>query len=153
MREVIETYILVIATVVAVSSVSLAMLPTVNDLAHSYVSLSNNLNDKVKTDFEIIFSSANDTQVTIWAKNTGDVSLSLDVINMSDVFITSSTDNYHYSFNSPEVQTSIVNGDGDSYWDKGETLMVSINTTLPQNEYSVVMILYNGVKASDVFSR
>ncbi|MBE8539194.1 hypothetical protein [Geoglobus acetivorans] len=153
MREVIETYILVIATVVAVSSVSLAMLPTVNDLAHSYVSLSNNLNDKVKTDFEIIFSSANDTQVTIWAKNTGDVPLSLDVINMSDIFITSNTDNYHYSVSSQDVQTSIVNGDGDSYWDKGETLMVTINATLPQNEYSVVMILYNGVKASDVFSR
>jgi len=150
-REAIETSILVIATVVAVSSVSMALIPTVRDLANSYVSVSDNLNSKVKTSLEIILINSTDSQVTLWMKNTGDTPISKDLISMSDLFLTSKNSTRHYSLKDATV--SIVNGDGDDYWDKGETLMISVNASLPSDEYTAVFVLYNGVKASDVFSR
>ena len=153
MREVIETYILVIATVVAVSSVSLALIPTVRDLSNSYVSVSNNLNERIKTNFEIIFTSANDTHVNLWAKNTGDVNIKLDLVKMGDVFIVSNNQSYHFSLNSADVQVYIANGDADEYWEKGETLAISIAVSLPPDKYTLYLVLYNGAKDEDVFSR
>ena len=150
-REVIATYILVIATVIAVSSVSLAIIPTVRDLANSYISISENLNERVKTDIDIIFIKANDTTLTVWLKNTGDTVISKDLIAMSDIFVVSKNSSYHFSLSSATYK--ITNGDGDEYWEKGETLMVQIDVSLPSNEYLLTFVLYNGVKVNEVFSR
>ncbi len=150
-REVIATYILVIATVIAVSSVSMAILPTVRDLANSYISVSENLNERVKTDVDIIFIKANDTTLTVWLKNTGDTVISKDLIAMSDIFVVSNDSSYHFALSSATYE--ITNGDGDEYWEKGETLMVQIDVSLPSNEYLLTFVLYNGIKVNEVFSR
>ena len=150
-REVIATSILVIATVIAVSSISMAILPTVRDLANSYISVSENLNERVKTDVDIIFIKANDTTLTVWLKNTGDTVISKDLIAMSDIFVVSKNSSYHFALSSATYK--ITNGDGDEYWEKGETLMVQIDVSLPSNEYLLTFVLYNGVKVNEVFSR
>uniref|UniRef100_A0A7C3UGM8 Uncharacterized protein n=1 Tax=Geoglobus ahangari TaxID=113653 RepID=A0A7C3UGM8_9EURY len=150
-REVIATYILVIATVVAVSSVSLAIIPTVRDLANSYISISEKLNERVKTDIDIIFISANDKSLTVWLKNTGNTVIPKDLIAMSDIFVVSSESSYHFALSSATYE--ITNGDGDEYWEKGETMMIQINVSLPPNEYLLTFVLYNGVKVNEVFSR
>ncbi len=150
-REVIATYILVIATVVAASTVSMAIIPTIRDLATSYISVSENLNERVKTSIDIIFIGTNNTSVTVWLKNTGDTVIPLDLVNMSDIFIVSNNASYHFSLSTATCR--IVNGDGDKYWEKGETLEVVLNVSLPSNEYLLTFVLYNGVKVSDVFSR
>ena len=150
-REVIATSILVIATVIAVSSISMAILPTVRDLANSYISVSENLNERVKTDVDIIFIKANDTTLTVWLKNTGNTVISKDLIAMSDIFVVSKNSSYHFALSSATYE--ITNGDGDEYWEKGETLMVQIDVSLPSNEYLLTFVLYNGVKVNEVFSR
>jgi len=150
-REVIATSILVIATVIAVSSISIAILPTVRDLANSYISVSENLNERVKTDVDIIFIKANDTTLTVWLKNTGNTVISKDLIAMSDIFVVSKNSSYHFALSSATYE--ITNGDGDEYWEKGETLMVQIDVSLPSNEYLLTFVLYNGVKVNEVFSR
>jgi len=150
-REVIATSILVIATVIAVSSISIAILPTVRDLANSYISVSENLNERVKTDVDIIFIKANDTTLTVWLKNTGNTVISKDLIAMSDIFVVSKNSSYHFALSSATYE--ITNGDGDEYWEKGETLMVQIDVSLPSNEYLLTFVLYNGIKVNEVFSR
>lgn len=150
-KEVIATSILVIATVIAVSSISMAILPTIRDLGNSYISVSENLNERVKTNVDIIFVNANDTTLTVWLKNTGDTVISKDLIAMSDIFIVSKNSSYHFSLSSATYD--ITNGDGDEYWEKGETLMVQIDVDLPSDEYLLTFVLYNGVKVNEVFSR
>ncbi len=160
-REVISTSILIIATVVAVSAAIMVILPTVRDLSHSYVSVAGNLNEKVETDMEIIFikvvPGTTTVDVYFWVKNTGNTKLDTDLINMSDIFITSDSSFLHFTANDARVNFTVQNGDGDEYWEKGETLNVVISglsqdTELPPNEYVLTFVLYNGVKTSDSFS-
>lgn len=159
-REVISTSILMIATVIAVTAAIMVILPAVKDLAHSYTSVSGNLNEKVETDMDIIFVKVVDNTTTLsvyfWIKNTGSTKLNLDLLRMSDIFFTSSTNYLHFTGSSPSVSFSIENGDGDEYWERGETLKVSVvdinPTNMPEDEYLLTFVLYNGVKASDYFS-
>lgn len=159
-REVISTSILMIATVVAVTAAIIVILPAVKDLAHSYTSVSGNLNEKVETDIEIIFvkvtSNATKVNVYFWVKNTGSTRLDADLIRMSDIFFTSSTTYLHFTGSDTGVTFTIENGDGDEYWERGETLKVAVENIdanqMPQDEYLLTFVLYNGVRANDYFS-
>ncbi len=154
-REVITTSILLIASVVAVSVVIMTMIPSIRDLSNSYTSVSVKLNEKVTTDIEIIFvkaSSSDDSKVkvTLWVKNTGRT-LNLALVEKSDLFISSSLDFVHLTLK--DCYYNIENGDGDEYWEKGETLkIVTTDLTISRGEYEVTLVLYNGVKATDYFS-
>jgi flagellar protein FlaG len=159
-REVITTSLLVIASVVAVTAVLLSIFPTIREVSSSFTSLSKNLNDKVETDFEIIFIKAQSQTGTItlnfWMKNTGETKISQSLIENTDVFIVSSNTYLHYTLSDTNVSYTIENGDSDSYWEKTETMSVSIqnisDTEMPSGEYELTVVLYNGVKASDLFS-
>ncbi|WP_202320711.1 flagellin [Archaeoglobus neptunius] len=159
-REVISTSILMIATVIAVTAAVMVILPAVKDLAHSYTSVSGNLNERVETDMDIIFVKVTNTSTTVnvyfWVKNTGNTKLDTDLIRMSDIFLTSNSAYLHFTPSDPGVSFAIENGDGDNYWEKGETLRFSIEninaSQMPQDEYLLTFVLYNGVKATDYFS-
>ena len=152
-KEVITTSLLVIATVVAVTIFAASMLPSVRDLLNAYSSLTNKLNDRVRTDIKIIFIKVNDTTLTFWAKNIGTNRIPLSLLNFSDVFIVSSDSSYHFVFSDSNVSYVIENNDGDDYWESGETLKVVIDVSLSSDDYSLIFVLYNGVKTSDVFSK
>jgi flagellar protein FlaG len=166
-REVISTSILIIATVVAVSAAIMVIIPSIRDLSGSYASLAGNLNDKVETDIEIIFIKAtpdatNTTvSVSFWVKNTGSNDIPDALIQRSDIFIYSSDRYLHFTPTDTQVSYIIENGDGDTDWEKSETLKISIENlstdpnlsdSLPSGEYTLTFVLYNGVEASDVFS-
>ena len=159
-REVISTSILMIATVVAVTAAIMVILPTVKDLAHSYSSVSGNLNDRIETDMDIIFVKVVNTSTTVsvyfWVKNTGSKRIDMDLLNLSDIFFTSGSVYLHFTTSDSNVDMVIENGDGDRYWEKGETLRVTVQdidaTQMPEDEYLLTFVLYNGVKSSDYFS-
>ncbi|MEM0204073.1 MAG: hypothetical protein QXO16_06520 [Archaeoglobaceae archaeon] len=152
-KEVVTTSILMIAAVVAVTVAITVMMPAVRDLAHTYTSVSGKLNDRIETDAEIIFVRTSDsggkTVVEFWIKNLGK-SLNVDLISKGDIFLYSETSYWHIT----NFAVAIENGDGDVYWERGETARISfeINATL-SGDYTVVYVFYNGVKISDVFSR
>ncbi len=155
-REVISTSILLIATVVAVSAAIMVILPAIKDLSHAYTSVAENLNERVETDIEIIFVKAVDNgtavDVHFWVKNTGRT-IHLDLVANSDIFITSQSSFLHLTLRDDSVSYALENGDGDDYWEKGETLRVSArNLQLNSGEYELTFVLYNGVKACDWFS-
>lgn len=158
-REAISTSIFLIATVVAVSAAVAAIFPTIRDLSGSYVSLTGNLNDKVGTDAKIIFIKVdNSTSVNVyfWVKNVGSTRISTALVNMSDIFIYSDSVYLRFSPTDARVNYTIDNGDGDNYWENGETLRFSIegltSTELPSGEYTLTLVLYNGVETSEIFS-
>ncbi len=152
-KEVVTTSILMIAAVVAVTVAITVMMPAVRDLAHTYTSVSGKLNDRIETDAEIIFVRTSEfdgkTIVDLWIKNLGK-SLNLDLIRRGDIFIYSENSYWHIT----NFAVSIENGDGDIYWERGETLRISfeVNETL-SGDFTVTYVFYNGVKISDVFSR
>ncbi len=156
-REVISISILLIATVVAVSVMVMAIIPTIRDLAHTYSSVAENLNEKVKTNIKIIFIKAvqNGTAVDVyfWVKNTGETKINFDLIARSDIFITSTSVFLHFTAGDSSVSYIIENGDGDNYWEKSETLRFNVTgLSLSSDEYTLTFVLYNGVKASNCFS-
>ncbi|MET1123755.1 MAG: hypothetical protein ABWW66_00645 [Archaeoglobaceae archaeon] len=155
-REVITTSILLIASVVAVTAAIMVILPAIKDLSHTYTSVATRLNEKVETDFEIIFVKAvqnsSGVDVSFWVKNVGKP-INIDLLNNSDVFIVSSSQFFHFTLTDPNVSYSIENGDGDSYWETGETLNVTATSLqLQSGVYELTLVLYNGAKESDWFS-
>jgi flagellar protein FlaG len=152
-REVVTTSILMIAAVVAATMAITVMMPAVQDLAHSYTSVSGKLSDRIQTDAEIIFVRTSEVNssiaVDVWIKNLGK-SMNVDLLRKGDIFI--SSDNYYSHITNFSV--SIENGDGNNYWDYGETakLTFQLEDTL-SGDYTITYVFYNGVKISDVFSR
>ncbi len=152
-REVITNALLVIATVVAVSIFTTAMIPSVRDMSNTYYSLTSKLGERVGTDIKIIFVEVDDTHLTFWVKNIGSSRIAVPLLNLSDVFIVSNTTSYHFTLSSSSVSYTIENGDGDNYWEDGETLKVDISVSLESGDYTLTFVLYNGVEDSEIFSR
>jgi flagellar protein FlaG len=156
-KEVIATALLLIASVIAVVAFVTAVIPSVYDVSSSYNSIANNMEDQFKTDIEIIFIYPEGDHVSIWVKNVGSSNIPLSKLQYSDVFIMSPSNYWNPAFEAnltPSWDYTLVNGKGDT-WMKGETIKaeVSFNETLPSNNYQISFFLYNGISASDKFSK
>lgn len=156
-KEVIVTAILIISSVIAVVAFVNAIIPSVYDLSHSYNSLANNMGDQLKTDIEIVFIHPDGNNVSVWIKNVGSTSIPLSQLRYSDIFILSPSGYSNPVFQSttsyPSWNCTLVNGNDDT-WNRGETLNVSVNfDTLQTGNYQMTFFLYNGVSASDKFSK
>ncbi|HWR24915.1 MAG TPA: hypothetical protein VN278_01665 [Methanosarcina sp.] len=156
-KEVIATALLLIASVIAVVAFIGAIIPSVYDLSSSYNSVASTMGDQLKTDIEIIFIYPEGDHVSVWIKNVGASSIPLSKLQYSDIFIMSPSNYWNPGFGSnstPSWSYTLVNGAGDT-WKKGETIKaeVSFNETLPSNNYQISFFLYNGISASDKFSK
>ncbi len=155
-KEVITTAILLIASVIAVVAFVNAVIPSVYDLSGSYNSIARNMGDQFKTDIDIIFIYPEATTVTIWIKNVGSSDIPLSQLGYSDVFVLSSSGYSNPGFqagSNPSWDYTLVNGGGDT-WNRGETIKAVINfDSLPSATYQITFFLYNGVSATDKFSK
>jgi flagellar protein FlaG len=155
-KEVIVTAILIISSVIAVVAFVNAIIPSVYDLSNSYNTLANNMGDQYKTAIDIIFVHPDENNVNVWVKNIGSTNIPLSKLRYCDIFIFSHDDYWNPGFESnstPSWNYTLDNGNSDT-WNPGETLNVSIHfVTLPNNTYQITYFLYNGVSASDKFSK
>ena len=155
-KEVIVTAILIISSVIAVVAFVNAIIPSVYDLSNSYNSLANNMGDQLKTAIEIVFIHPDGNNVSVWIKNVGSTNIPISQLRYSDIFILSPSGYSNPVFEStsnPKWTCDLANGDDDT-WNRGETLKVSINfDTLQTGNYQMTFFLYNGVSASDKFSK
>ncbi|MFW5987308.1 MAG: hypothetical protein ACOCPU_03730 [Methanohalophilus sp.] len=155
-REVIATSLLIIASVIAVVALINAILPSISGLSHSYTTVAQDMENQVKTDVDIIFITTQDNNVSMWLKNVGYNQISLSSVKFSDIFISSSSNNWYPGYNStsnPTWNYTMENGNGD-IWDSGETIKITVGLDdLPSDTYRVKFILYNGVSATDIFSK
>ncbi len=158
MREVITVSLLTISSVIGVIVLVNSIFPSVYQVSSSVSSVSTTLNEKIRTNIDIVFvigDNATDT-VSLWVKNTGSSKISGKGIEMSDLFIYNTSIYKRIPYNTgtrPYWIYTIENDDGDGYWDRGET--INITAYLDFNlsgEYTVVFILYNGASAKDTFS-
>ncbi|HII79676.1 MAG TPA: hypothetical protein HA261_04580 [Methanosarcina sp.] len=155
-KEVIASAILVIVSVIAAVAFVNAILPSVYGLSDSYNSIAYNMEDQFKTDIDIIFIYPDGNNVSVWIKNVGSSNIPLSQLQFSDIFIMSSSGYWNPGFESastPSWKYTLENGGGDT-WNRGETIKATITLdSLPSDIYKITFFLYNGVSASDTFSK
>lgn len=155
-KEVIASAILVIVSVIAAVAFVNAILPSVYALSGSYSSVAHTMEDQFKSDIDIIFIYPDGNNINVWIKNVGSSNIPLEKLELSDIFIMSSSSYCNPGFESasnPKWSTTLENGSGDTTWNRGETIKVTITLdNLPSDIYKITFFLYNGVSTSDTFS-
>jgi archaeal flagellar protein FlaG len=158
-KEVIVTAILIISSVIAAVAFVNAIIPSVYDLSNSYGSLANSMGEQFKTDIDIVFIYPDPigNNVSVWIKNVGSENIPLSKLRYCDFFVLSSSKYWNPGFESgsaPSWNYTLVNGNESDTWNRGETIKASIYfDSLPKNSYQITFFLYNGISASDEFSK
>jgi archaeal flagellar protein FlaG len=138
--ETITTALFLITTVVAASVLMMAIFPAISTMTGTFASTTHQSDVRIRTDFKIITTYASDSANTanVWMKNIGTESISLDEIEMADVYCgpVSSFDHMTYTSGAPgngQWTEYLTPGEYDlnsnSLWDPGETLKVVVSTT------------------------
>jgi len=153
--------IIVIATIIAASFATTAIVMNLDGLVNTFRVNERNIKDKIQTQITIVFATinTNDT-VKVWIKNTGIKEIHEDLIPKSDLFFGPKGNFKRIPYETstaspPRWNYTIVNDvDGDGNWDPGETIEVTIiwDTALDLGEYYVKFVLYNGVDDDYTFS-
>lgn len=119
----------------------------------------NSEREKMLADVKIVFAAATSPmEVKVWVKNTGYTSMSGDLIARSTLIFgpTSSCALVGYrSAAAPSWNYRLASDlDSDGVWDPSETLEIDVawGGTLPQGDYYVKLVLYNGVSDEYYFS-
>jgi flagellar protein FlaG len=133
-KEVIASAILVIVSVIAAVAFVNAILPSVYSLSGSYSSVAQTMEDQFKSDIDIIFIYPDGNNINVWIKNVGSSNIPLEKLELSDLFIISSSSYCNPGFESasnPAWDFTLANGDGDT-WNRGETIKATITLTACQ---------------------
>ncbi len=159
-QNVISTAIIIIAAVIAVVALINGLFPSVYQMSGSMTSVSDASNDRMKTEIKIICESGNQTDhsLNVYVKNTGDRRLADAYIGKTDVYFGTEAAVErcnHPGGASPTWQYGIMDGNGDAYWDPGETLNIWVLTAdhdFRTPGQRIKIMLYNGVGAEETFT-
>lgn len=161
-EETISTAILTVATIIAAVVLLNAIYPSLYSASGSILSMDSATVDRMNTDLKVLteFPSADSDghfQVTAWVKNTGSTSIRHSDLDLTDVYLypgSGVATRFSLAGGAPNWQYGILSGDGDSDWDPGETLQVTLHygSALPSGTARLRLALYNGVFAEDTFS-
>ncbi len=155
--ETISTAIITIASVICAAAFVTAVYPPILGASAPVVASTNILSDRIKTDIDIIHEANNSNEVYIWVKNTGNNNIPSVLIDDSDFFFGEEGNFMRIAYNetisySPSWNYTIEHG-GNNIWEKGETIKITINTTVTSGaEYFVKLIVYNGIWDESYFT-
>jgi archaellum component FlaG (FlaF/FlaG flagellin family) len=143
--------------VVAIASVSAAMLPAINRAGHSLVASADGADDRLSSRIEIIHATGQDaaTQSEAWVKNTGTTTIT--AVTKSDVFFGMETNFVRIPYggascSAPCWEYTLEN---DTDWGPTATLHITIYVTAALatgNTYYVKIVAPNGVEDSKFFT-
>jgi len=155
--SVLPEAIIMIAVLVAASTVAQAFLFSMSRIQYSSTITAKDLAERIKTSVKIIHAkNTSKTEIRFWIKNIGSSSFSPQQILMGDIFFgrVGNFQRYDYSDSGVGWNYTILSGDHDEYWECCETMEVTIHVseTLTSGDYYVAFITHNGVKAEYLFS-
>jgi archaeal flagellar protein FlaG len=164
--ETITTALFLITAVVASAVLINAVYPVIQNMAGTFSSSTHESDVRIRTDFKIIATSANQSAGTaqVWMKNIGSERISLAEIQRADVFCgaVGSFDHLAYTNTSGSLgdkQWTADFGPGydlntNKFWDSGETLKVTAKTVIPSTGNNVYFqfALPNGIWRSNEFT-
>jgi len=147
--KVITTTFLIIVSVVCAVLVFNAVYPAVIQSSHAMVSMKSRVDDRLKSQIEIIHATGKttDSNAFVWVKNVG--SLRIAPVESCDVFF------------GPEGNFSRLSYGGgwsydvenDNQWNPTATLKITITSTISSGtRYFVKVVTPNGISDEDYFS-
>ena len=159
MDKAITTTFMVIASVVCAVLVFNAVYPAIIQSSHAMVSMKSRVDDRLKSQIEIIHATGNGSDAFVWVKNVG--SLSIRPVKRCDVvfFEPNSTFSPHiphkdYAKGKPYWTYEVVGN--DSEWNPTATLQITVTLTntdlLTNTTYFVKVVIPNGISDEDYFS-
>ena len=157
--EAISSSILLIGAVLGAAFLVTAILPAIFSAGDTFGTTSSMAENKIRTDFRIVNTFANDDTVKIWMKNVGASQISVNDVYKSDVFYgtSSSISRYTYSTSTPDPNEFTFTATlpaGNTYWDIGETLEIGMyHLTVPDDSLSFTFALPNSVRRAVTFGK
>ena len=163
--ETITTALFLITAVVASAVLINAVYPVISNMAGTFSSTTHESDVRIRTDFKIIatYASQGSGTAQVWMKNIGSEQISLPDIQRADVFGGATGDFTHLAhaadspgdnqwtetFTNPEYDLN-----GNQYWDPGETVKVTLKTTIPStgNKVYFQFALPDGIWRSTEFT-
>ena len=157
MDKAITTALLVVAGIICIMFVFNSVYPAVNRSSQAMVSMSDTLNDRMKSSINVVHASntSNRTSIYLWVKNVG--STRIVDIESSDLFFGRETDFARIPYiddapsSYPHWEYEIENSE---QWTQSATLKITITYTADPGSatYYVKMIIPNGVADEFYFS-
>lgn len=159
--EVISSALLMIATIIATVALINAVFPSIYGMSGTITTVTNNVNDQLKTDMKFIYETTDNTNhMTAWVKNTGRSNIYLASFDKTDLFYgdangvmnratLNGTTGSYWTY-------TIENGNGDSTWGPGQTMRIDITAAddfVPGTDYKIRLTLPNGAFTEDYFTK
>lgn len=155
MDKVIITTFLIIVSVVCAALVFNAVYPAVTASSHAMVIMKSRVDDRLKSQIEIIHATGNGSDAFVWVKNVG--SLRIKAVERCDVFFGPEGDFDHIPHEdeaggSKPYWNYEVEGNG-SDWDPTTTLKITIYyDSALSGRYFVKVVIPNGLSDDYYFS-
>ncbi len=156
--ETIVNALFLITAVVAAGVLISAIFPVIYRTADTFGSATHQADSQMRTDIRIVNTFASHNAVPslsyakIWLKNVGTARIAGAELDASDIFIGSTGDFERKSL----AGYYAIEGGSPSFWDPGETLTVTVNSTkIPDHDSGTVyfgIVLENGVRRSEEFT-
>ena len=148
--ESIVSALFLITAVIAAGVLINAIFPIITQTAGTFGSVSHEADVRIRTDIKIVNTFAQGSGAKIWLKNIGTERIHENNIEGSDIFIGPPG-----GFERVSGWTyQILEGNGNNYWDQGETLEITLTNPNPPSEGDVVyfqIVLPTGVTRSIEF--
>lgn len=154
MDKVVVTILLLVAGIVCSLVIFNAVYPAINRSTSAITAMSSNIDDRIKSQVEIIQTTSQDTNVHIWAKNVG--ASRIGTIDKSDVFFGPVDDFARISYGqsgTPRWDYLIEGKPGASKCDPTETIKITITCSEAPSSgtYYVKIVLPNGISDEHQF--
>jgi hypothetical protein len=153
MDKVIVTVLLIIGGIVAAFAIVNGTIPAMQRSSSAISAASEQVNDQIKSQIEIINISSNESAIQVWVKNVGNSVI--NNIESCDIFLTSGNqiDRLTYSEENIPAPCWTYNLTGDStVWGPSVTNELVLHSfTLSSGPCQVKIVIPNGISTQSTF--
>ena len=144
MDKIVVTAFLIIAGVISAMTIFNSVLPAIQQSSDAMTAMERRVDDRMKTQIEIIYAAKSGNTIVLWVKNVG--SARVRAASSSDLFF-GPQGNYAripYGVGSPSWVFTIEN---DTDWNPSATIKITITyaSPPPAGSYFAKMVLTNGI--------
>ena len=150
MDKAVVTILLMVAGVICSLVVFNTAYPAINRGASAISSISSKVDDRVKSQIEIVETASENNTIYIWAKNVG--ATEIGGIEHSDIFLgqDGATERIPYGTGIPRWEYTIEN---NREWVPTATVKITITLSdAPSGNYYIKVVIPNGISDEHQFS-
>jgi archaellum component FlaF (FlaF/FlaG flagellin family) len=144
------TILLMVAGIICSLVVFNTVYPAINRSASALSSISSKVDDRVKSQVEIIETASENNKIYIWVKNVG--AAKIGAIEQSDIFLGQSgaTERIPYGTGIPRWEYTLEN---NTEWIPTATVKITITLSSdPSGTYYIKVVIPNGISDEHQFS-